>query len=63
MGFNTKGLTVFHKPWFSGNPQNAKKAFATISFSGVISDTETITIGSNVYEFDYTDAITAGRII
>ena len=62
MGFNTNGLTIFHKPWFTGAPQNAKKASATISFSDVISDTETITIGSNVYEFDYTDAVTAGRI-
>ena len=62
MGFNTKGLTIFHKPWFHGTPVNAKKASATISFDDVISDTETITIGSNVYEFDYTDAVTAGRI-
>ena len=62
MAFNTKGLTIFHKPWFHGTPVNAKKASATISFDDVISDTETITIGSNVYEFDYTDAVTAGRI-
>lgn len=54
--------TQMFKPWFHGTPVNAKKASATISFDDVISDTETITIGSNVYEFDYTDAVTAGRI-
>jgi hypothetical protein len=54
--------TRMYKPWFDGAPQNAKKAKATISFDGVISDTETVTIGSNVYEFDYNDTITEGRI-
>ncbi len=62
MGLNTKGLTIFHKPWFASTPQNAKKASATLTLMGVVSDTETCTIGSNVYEFDINDTYTAGRI-
>ncbi len=62
MELNANSLTIFHKPWFHGTPQNAKKANAILSFDGVLSDTETLVIGNNTYEFDYTDAVTAGRI-
>jgi len=30
MGFNAKGLTVFHKPWFANTPVNAVKASINI---------------------------------
>lgn len=30
MGFNTNGLTVFHKPWFVGTPVNAVKGSINI---------------------------------
>ena len=51
MGFNTKGLTVFNRVWFSGNPVNAVKASATLSFEGVVVAAETVTINGQVYEF------------
>lgn len=44
MGFNTKGLTIFHKPWFSGDPQNAKKASKSIGGG----DDGTVTITSDL---------------
>lgn len=51
--------------WFDESaPQNAKKATATLTFSGTVSDGQTVTIGSDVYEFDTaaTSTITAGHI-
>jgi len=51
MGFNTKGLTVFYKPWFAGNPTNANKASATLTFSGVVVAAEIVTIGDEIFEF------------
>lgn len=44
MGFNANGLTVFHRPWFSGTPANAKKASKAIG-SG---DNGTVTITSDL---------------
>lgn len=52
MGLSLNGLQVFYKPWFDGTPQNAKYASATLTFTGVVVDEETVTIGDNVYEFD-----------
>jgi hypothetical protein len=52
MGFSLKGTTLFYKQWFHGTPVNAKKASATLTFSGVVSDGEEVVIGSNAYEFD-----------
>lgn len=39
-------------------PVNAVAAVGTLTFSGAVSDTETVTIGDDVYEFD-TDAVAA----
>jgi hypothetical protein len=50
MGFNTKGLTLFYKPWFPNSPVNAKKATGTLTFASTPVATDTITIGSEVYE-------------
>jgi len=44
--------TRMFKTWFHGAPQNAKKASATLTFDGVISDGEEVVIGDNTYEFD-----------
>jgi hypothetical protein len=54
--------TQFYKPWFGSTPVNAVKAKATLTLTGVVSDTQTVTIGSKVYEFDTTGAFTAGNI-
>jgi len=63
MGFNTKGLTIFHKPWFSGTPVNAKKATGTLIISNVVTDRETCTIGDNTYEFDMDNNLANGLAI
>lgn len=63
MGFNTKGLTIFHKPWFSGTPVNAKKATGTLTISGVVSDQQNVVIGDNTYEFDMDNNLANGLAI
>lgn len=55
--------TQFYKKWFGdAHPIAGVKATATLTISGVVSDTQTVTIGSSVYEFDINDTYTAGRI-
>ena len=54
--------TQMFKTWFSGTPVNAKKATATLTLSGVVSDGEKVVIGLNTYEFDTNDTYTAGNI-
>ncbi len=62
MALNTEYVQFF-KPWFSDvHPIAGVKATATLTISGVVSDTQTVTIGSSVYEFDINDTYTAGRI-
>jgi len=54
MAFSTQAinnLIVFHKPWFSGTPQNAKKSSAVLSFSGVPVVAEVVVINGITYEF------------
>jgi hypothetical protein len=58
----SKHTQIFTKPWFASTPQNAKKASATLTISGVVSDGQKVTIGSNVYEFDTNNNITSGSI-
>lgn len=43
-----------------GVPQNAQKATGTITFSDTVSDGETVTIGSDIYEFDTGDGLNDG---
>jgi len=62
MALNTE-YTQFFKKWFAdAAPVAGVKANGTLTISGVVSDTQTCTIGSNVYEFDINNSITAGRI-
>jgi len=61
MALNTEYVQMF-KPWFDGNPVAGVKGTGTLTISGVVSDTETVTIGSNTYEFDTNDTYTAGNI-
>ncbi len=63
MGFNTKGLTIFHKPWFHGAPTNAKKASGILTISGVVSDQQNVVIGDNTYEFDMDNNLANGLAI
>lgn len=55
--------TQFFKKWFSSDtPVAGVKANGTLTISGVVSDAETVTIGSNTYEFDINNSITSGNI-
>ena len=44
-------------------PVNAVAATGTLTFTGVVSDTETVTIGDDVYEFDTDASVTEGNIL
>lgn len=59
----SKEYTHWRKPWFSGNPQNAVKAYGTLTISGVAIDGETIVIGTDTYEFaaDVAQSVTSGN--
>ncbi len=49
--------------WFNeATPLNPVAASATLTFGGVISDTEKVVVGSNIYEFDINDTATQGNI-
>ncbi len=62
MALNTE-YVQFYKKWFGdAHPIAGVKATATLTISNVVSDTETVTIGTNVYEFDINDTYTEGRI-
>ena len=52
MGLSLDGLQIFHKPWFGGTPQNAKKASLTTEFVTANSNLkfESVLVGS-----DYND--------
>lgn len=43
-------------------PVNAVNAIGTLTFTGVVSDGETVTIGARVYEFDTDSSVTGGNI-
>lgn len=51
MGFNNDALVTFFKPWFDGTPVNAAKSSGTLTFTDVVVEAETVTIGADVYEF------------
>lgn len=54
---------ILKPKWFSAeSPANPKKASKVLSITGVVSDTQTVTIGTNVYEFDINDTFTESRI-
>lgn len=62
MALNTE-YQQFFKKWFSdAHPIAGVKATATLTISNVVSDGEKVVIGSNTYEFDNNDTITAGSI-
>ena len=62
MALNTE-YQQFFKKWFSdSHPIAGVKANATLTISNVVSDGEKVVIGSNTYEFDNNDTITAGSI-
>jgi len=53
----------FNKLWFAeATPQNGAKATCTLTISSVVSDAQTVTIGTKVYEFDTNNTYTAGRV-
>jgi phage tail sheath gpL-like len=43
-------------------PVNAVNAVGTLTFTGVVADTQLVTIGSDIYEFDTNSTITSGHI-
>lgn len=45
-----------------GTPVNGVAATGTLTFSGVVADGQTVTIGSRVYEFDTNSSITSGHV-
>jgi hypothetical protein len=50
-------------PWFDGTaPVNAENATATLTFSGVVVDGETVTINGVTYEFDANSNVTSGNV-
>lgn len=46
----------------SSAPVNAVAATGTLTFSGVVADGQTVTIGDDVYEFDTDSSVTEGNI-
>lgn len=55
--------TQFFKKWFSNStPLAGVKATGTLTFTGVVADGQTVTIGSEVYEFDVDSSVTDGNI-
>jgi len=47
----------------SKTPVNAVAANGILTFTGVVSDGETVTIGNDVYEFDTDESVTEGNIL
>lgn len=51
------------KKWFAESaPTNAKSATGTLTISGVVADAQTVTIGSEIYEFKTSGNAGAGKI-
>jgi len=59
---NVDELLITNLKLTTGSPVNAVNAYATLTFTGSVSDTETITIGADVYEFDTGGGVTEGHI-
>jgi phage tail sheath gpL-like len=45
-----------------GTPVNGVAATGTLTFTGVVTDGQTVTIGTRVYEFDTNATVTAGNV-
>ena len=54
---------VLRLPKASVAPVNAVAAVGTLTFSGVVADGQTVTIGDDVYEFDNDESVTEGNIL
>lgn len=51
------------KKWFSASaPVNPKAATGTLTYTGVVADAQTVTIGSEIYEFKTSGNAGAGKI-
>ena len=59
---NVDELLITNLKLTTGTPVNAVNAYATLTFTGSVSDAETITIGADVYEFDTGGGVTEGHI-
>lgn len=55
------GFNIF-LPGTDGHPTNAVAAYEVLTITGTTADTQTVTVGSTVYEFDTNDTITDGRV-
>ncbi len=55
--------TQWDKIWFDGTPVNGVQATGTLTFSGTADSGETVLIGTETYEFDSGDGVTAGNIV
>jgi len=47
----------------TATPVNGVSASGTLTFSGVVADGQTVTIGTDIYEFDTDASVTAGNIL
>lgn len=57
------GTLHLQEKWFSeSSPKNPHKASATLTFEGTVADGETVTVGSEVYEFKASGNAGTGKI-
>jgi hypothetical protein len=56
-------LRSIHMCLDSLTPVNAVQATGTLTFSDAVSDGETVTIGTDTYEFDTDESVTEGNIL
>lgn len=59
---NSGGVAFDVANVITGTPVNAVAATGTLTFTGVVADAQTVTIGTRVYEFDTNAAVTEGHI-
>lgn len=59
---NVLGLTSNSLSFPSGTPVNAVNATGTLTFTGVVADAQTVTIGSSIYEFKTSGSAGEGKI-
>jgi len=55
--------TASKSPLGAAAPVNAVGSVGTLTFSGVVSDGELVTIGGRIYEFDTDASVTAGHVL
>jgi phage tail sheath gpL-like len=57
------GDFIYKKKWFSAaSPVNPKKATATLTFTGTVSDAETVTVGTQIFELKASGNAGTGKI-